>query len=205
MATSVDDPQLSDLHMFVLVALASTEAVMRKRSPVGSICRWRLSRRSAMTWKPRCSLRSHAGAQKGVFTPRASHALIRRNCAAGRRIPARLNACSPGGGWGHDRSVRPGSLREFARRRTAWPGRGRLASTWRIDLAALAVPVHDRTGTYNVHCSIRLNAPGAKVDEQVAGYSASRGARGVSSAQLPPAQRPNSGKPDAGEREKVGP
>src|SRR5262249_39839425 len=40
-----------------------------------------------------------------------------------------------------------------------------------------------------------------KADEQVAGQSALRGARGVSSAQLPLAQRPNSGKPDAGERE----
>src|SRR5262245_59800890 len=58
-----------------------------------------------------------------------------------------------------------------------------------------------RRSDRSVHCSIGSNAPGVKADEQVAGHSASRGARGVSSAQLPPAQRPNSGKPDAGERE----
>src|SRR5262245_17197600 len=58
-----------------------------------------------------------------------------------------------------------------------------------------------RRSDRSVHCSIGSNAPGVKADEQVAGHSASRGARGVSSAQLPPAQRPNSEKPDAGERE----
>ena len=39
----------------------------------------------------------------------------------------------------------------------------------------VAAPVRERTGTYNVHCSIRLNASGARADEQVAGHSANVG------------------------------
>src|SRR5262249_19092133 len=53
----------------------------------------------------------------------------------------------------------------------------------------------------NEHCPLGLHALGVKAGEQVAGHLASRGARGVSSSQPPLAQRANSGKPDARERE----
>jgi hypothetical protein len=107
MAICVATPHLGDLHMLVFVRSQSMGEPTRTRSPIGSICRSRLSRPCATTWKPQGSLRSNSGAEKGVFTPPASNApRIRRNVGRRARLCSPLRGLAAGGVRGECYTVR---------------------------------------------------------------------------------------------------